>query len=148
MDSVAYNGPDEDVLDSLLFLTRYIYLIEFQDGGKGYYLCELLDLVQCSRDELLIGLQEICACCIDGKLEFKKKDSISFSGRWRMLSFEYETRVLSMIINLAEEKAWTEIPKTECIENLESSVPKAILEHIFSNFTNPISDVSGELNPL
>lgn len=61
-----------------------------------------------------------------------------------MLSCEYETQVLSLIINLTEEKAWTEIPKTECMEHLEETVPEAILEHIFNNFTNPSSESSGE----
>ncbi|KAL0280397.1 UNVERIFIED_CONTAM: hypothetical protein PYX00_001697 [Menopon gallinae] len=106
----VYTGPDHE--DNV--------------SNKGYYLTELLENIQCSREELLNGLKDISACCID--------------GRWRLLSLKYESAVLSLIVGLMEEQGSNLINKKDAKKILGPKVPDFITDHILTNFATCSED--------
>uniref|UniRef100_T1IL49 Sister chromatid cohesion protein DCC1 n=1 Tax=Strigamia maritima TaxID=126957 RepID=T1IL49_STRMM len=90
---------------------------ELDDVDGKYTMENLLENVQCSENEMKNALIEMKACEID--------------GFWRVLEFEYEFRVVSLIVNLMEENSWakTELLMAEVLDVLDELEPREILRH-------------------
>ncbi|EEB19274.1 Sister chromatid cohesion protein dcc1, putative [Pediculus humanus corporis] len=104
LSQANYSGPDND-----------------EESHKGFYFCELLDNVQCSRSELLAQLEEIKA--------------IKLEDKWRLLSLDYLVEIFSHLMSEMEKNNWTKIHVLECKKNLDLFVPDVILEHVFKHYS-------------
>ncbi|XP_058462390.1 sister chromatid cohesion protein DCC1 [Malaya genurostris] len=111
----------------LLRLTRYSgaeneHLV---DRSLLFRFKQLLDTVQCSREEFQEGL--------------KKYRAIEFEDRIRMLHSEYEYRVMTLMLALIAENSWEldEIDKAATIDALDGIVPYEIVDRIFDVYTVP-----------
>ncbi|XP_053685515.1 sister chromatid cohesion protein DCC1-like [Sabethes cyaneus] len=105
----------------LLRLTRYAgpeneHLV---DRSLLFRFNQLLDTVQCSREEFQEGL--------------KKYRAIQIDDRIRMLHSEYEYRVLTLMLALIGENSWQldEIDKAATIDALDGIVPYEVVDSIF-----------------
>uniref|UniRef100_UPI00358EC280 sister chromatid cohesion protein DCC1 n=1 Tax=Myxine glutinosa TaxID=7769 RepID=UPI00358EC280 len=86
-------------------------------GPAGLTTTELLQVIQSSEVELLAGLKDLHACQIN--------------GRWRMLSFDYEMRLLGLITQLVDSESWDFrlVPLSTCLEELEPLEPREMIQH-------------------
>ncbi|XP_033124712.1 sister chromatid cohesion protein DCC1-like [Anneissia japonica] len=91
--------------------------------GKLYTTDDLLDIVQASEDEIFRELAKIQACTIN--------------GHWRLLSFEYKSRVIASILNLVEENSWhlSAVPLDEVLNTLDNLEPRCILKHVLACYS-------------
>ncbi|XP_052861183.1 sister chromatid cohesion protein DCC1 [Anopheles cruzii] len=111
----------------LLRLTRYAgpeneHLI---DRSLLFRFNQLLDTVQCSKDEFQEGL--------------KKYRAIEVEERIRMLDIEYEYRVVTLLLALISENSWQpdEIDKEVTFESMQGIVPYEVVDGIFDIYTTP-----------
>lgn len=117
-------------LNDLLQLTRY-------SGPENEYAMnksmlftrkQLLDTIQCSRDEFDMGLIMNRAIEIDSRI--------------RVLDIEYEYRVLTFMLNLITENSWplSAIDREETLEAIGSGIaPESVVEGLFDLYTS-VSD--------
>lgn len=84
---------------------------------------DLVDTIQASRLELEQALQSLHVVTIKGNV--------------RLLSFQYQFQVVSLMLQLIEENSWglDEICYEETINALEDIVPKDILNSLFDLYT-------------
>lgn len=105
-----YSGPENEHLveRSLLFRFR-----------------QLLDTVQCSKEEFEEGL--------------RKYRAIEIEDRIRMLDNEYEYRAVTLMLALIGENSWRldEIDKATTVEALEGIVPYDVVDKIFDVYAEP-----------
>ncbi|GAB6028926.1 hypothetical protein CHUAL_004722 [Chamberlinius hualienensis] len=96
--------------------------VERHKMAVKYSFDDLLDIVQMSENELKNGLKQIEAYLID--------------GCWRLLEFDYQSRVVNHIINLILENSWdlNKIIKQDIINVLQELEPKCILEQSLDYF--------------
>ncbi|KAK6628879.1 hypothetical protein RUM43_002696 [Polyplax serrata] len=118
--------PKLSKLKALLTEVEYTGPKENPDINNGYYFFELLDIIQCSRQQLQENLKEIRALCLDDK--------------WRGLNITYETEVLSYMISVMEKQKWDKIHGMEIKQILNSIVPEFIIDHILLYYTTQLSD--------
>ncbi|XP_015929770.2 sister chromatid cohesion protein DCC1 [Parasteatoda tepidariorum] len=88
----------------------------------------LLDIIQCSEEELIAELTEMQTCIINGFV--------------RVLDFDYKFSVFSQILEVIESQSLPidKIPKETVLSALEDLEPKQILEDCFSWFTEETVD--------
>ncbi|XP_071531975.1 sister chromatid cohesion protein DCC1 isoform X1 [Panulirus ornatus] len=99
---------------------------ENQDGEKTRYTwSDLLDLVQCSEEELDKALQEL--------------EAYHLYGFWQMLEFDYHFKVVSHILNMIETKSWPldGVPRCEAIKGLSELEPRNIMTQCFDYYLKP-----------
>lgn len=86
---------------------------------------QLFDTVQCSRGEFLEGLSFYKAIQID--------------DYWRCLQFEYEYRIISLMIAVIAENSWNsdEVDKHTTVEALDGICPLEIVDGLFDIYTVP-----------
>lgn len=86
---------------------------------------QLFDTVQCSRGEFLEGLSFYKAIQID--------------DYWRCLQFEYEYRIISLMIAVIGENSWNsdEVDKHTTVEALDGICPLEIVDGLFDIYTEP-----------
>lgn len=113
-------------LSDLLQLTRY-------SGPENEYCInrsmlftrkQLLDTIQCSRNEFDMGLV--------------LNRAIEINGRIRMLDIEYEYRILSYMLNLITENTWAIdlIDREETLKAIGSGIaPDVVVEGLFDLYT-------------
>lgn len=109
----------------LLRLTRYSgteneHLV---DRWLLFRFNQLLDTVQCSREEFQEGLRKYRAIEIEDKI--------------RMLENEYEYRTITLMLALVAENSWQldEVDKASTIDALDGIVPYEIVDGIFDVYT-------------
>lgn len=92
---------------------------------------QLLDTVQCSKEEFQEGL--------------KKYRAIEIDDRIRMLDSEYEYRVVTLMLALIGENSWQldEIDKATTIESLDGIIPYEVVDGIFDVYTERSERVPG-----
>lgn len=120
-------------LGDLLQLTRY-------SGPENEHCIErkllftfnqLLDTIQCSRKQFIEGLRAYRAIELDGYM--------------RMLEYDYEYRIVNVMVGLIVENSWEldEVEREETITSLDGIAPKEIVESLFDLYTIP-SEKSGK----
>lgn len=109
----------------LLRLTRYAgpeneHLIE---RSLLFRFNQLLDTVQCSKDEFHEGL--------------KKYRAIEIEERVRMLDLEYEYRVLTLLLSVVSENSWEPdaIDKEVTLEAMQGIIPYEVVDGMFDVYT-------------
>ncbi|XP_065085965.1 sister chromatid cohesion protein DCC1 [Ochlerotatus camptorhynchus] len=118
----------------LLRLTKY-------SGTENEHLVErsllfrfnqLLDTVQCSKEEFQDGL--------------RKYRAIEIENRIRMLDSEYEYRIVTLMLALIGENSWNldEIDKASTVESLDGIIPYEIVDGIFDVYTEKSERVPGK----
>lgn len=117
--------PHLEKLNELLQFTKYSGPEYEYAVNKKLLLSleQLQDVIQASDLELMRGLDEIQA--------------IEINGHYRILSFEYEFRVLSYMLDLKEENSWPveKISKVTTIETLKDLVPHVVLDCLFDFYS-------------
>ncbi|XP_034478107.1 sister chromatid cohesion protein DCC1 [Drosophila innubila] len=114
-------------LGELLQLTRY-------SGPENEYCIErkllfsfqqLLDTVQCSRAQFVEGLQQYRA--------------IEFDNHIRILDYEYEYRIINLMLGLISENSWSldEVEREETIYALQGIAPESVVTGLFNIYTKP-----------
>lgn len=103
-----------------------------------YTFSQLLDMVQCSEDELTDGLEQLQACNINGQLLTHSLTHslppppppcpflIAAAGCWRVLDLDYKEQVFQDILTLvdAEGWEWTKIPLADCCVKMAQIAPR------------------------
>ncbi|XP_034102388.1 sister chromatid cohesion protein DCC1 [Drosophila albomicans] len=119
--------PRYKKLGELLQLTRYSgpeneYCI---DRKLLFSFQQLLDTVQCSRAQFVEGLRQHRA--------------IEFEDHIRILDYEYEYRIINLMLGLISENSWAldEIEREETIYALQGIAPEAIVSGLFDIYTKP-----------
>uniref|UniRef100_A0A182WE63 Sister chromatid cohesion protein DCC1 n=1 Tax=Anopheles minimus TaxID=112268 RepID=A0A182WE63_9DIPT len=109
----------------LLRLTRYAgpeneHLI---DRSLLFRFKQLLDTVQCSKDEFQEGL--------------KLYRAIEIDNRVRMLDLEYEYRVLTLLLSVVSENSWETdaIDKDTTLEAMQGIIPYEVVDGMFDVYT-------------
>ncbi|KAJ6641389.1 Sister chromatid cohesion protein DCC1 [Pseudolycoriella hygida] len=117
-------------MNDLLQMTRYSgpeneYCI---DKSLLFTFQQLLNTIQCSRAEFANGLQEYRVLDVD--------------GRMRVLDYEYEYRILSLMLALISENSWRldEVDRDETINALNGIAPDCIIEGLFDLYTTKVSE--------
>ncbi|XP_037043947.1 sister chromatid cohesion protein DCC1 [Bradysia coprophila] len=117
-------------MNDLLQLTRYFgpeneYCI---DKSLLFTYQQLLDTIQCSRAEFANGLKEYRVIEVD--------------GRMRILDYEYEYRILSLMLALISENSWKldEIDRDETVSALNGIAPDCIIEGLFDSYATKASE--------
>uniref|UniRef100_A0A8W7P8J6 Sister chromatid cohesion protein DCC1 n=1 Tax=Anopheles coluzzii TaxID=1518534 RepID=A0A8W7P8J6_ANOCL len=117
----------------LLRLTRYAgpeneHLI---DRSLLFRFKQLLDTVQCSKDEFHEGL--------------KKYRAIEVDDRVRMLDMEYEYRVLTLLLSVVSENSWEldAIDKDVTLEAMQGIIPFEVVDGMFNVYTTPSERMPG-----
>uniref|UniRef100_A0A904A5N5 Sister chromatid cohesion protein DCC1 n=1 Tax=Anopheles quadriannulatus TaxID=34691 RepID=A0A904A5N5_ANOQN len=117
----------------LLRLTRYAgpeneHLI---DRSLLFRFKQLLDTVQCSKDEFQEGL--------------KKYRAIEVDDRVRMLDIEYEYRVLTLLLSVVSENSWEldAIDKDVTLEAMQGIIPFEVVDGMFNVYTTPSERMPG-----
>lgn len=114
-------------LGDLLQLTRYSgpENEECIDRKLLFTFDQLLDTVQCSRKQFVEGLKQYRA--------------LEFEGWMRMLEYEYEYRIVNLMVGLISENSWAldEVEREETINALEGIAPKQIVVGLFDIYTTP-----------
>ncbi|EAA07032.4 AGAP010703-PA [Anopheles gambiae str. PEST] len=117
----------------LLRLTRYAgpeneHLI---DRSLLFRFKQLLDTVQCSKDEFHEGL--------------KKYRAIEVDDRVRMLDIEYEYRVLTLLLSVVSENSWEldAIDKDVTLEAMQGIIPFEVVDGMFNVYTTPSERMPG-----
>ncbi|CAD7089395.1 unnamed protein product [Hermetia illucens] len=124
--------PRSKKIGELLTMTRY-------SGPENEYCIDrkllftyeqLLDTVQCSRKEYADLLRQYRA--------------IEVNGYMRILEYDYEYRILNVMLGLITENSWKldGIDREVTIQSLEGIAPKEIVEGIFDNYTTPTENSS------
>jgi len=90
-----------------------------KDGHTGYSLSVLLDRVQASRQELLLGLA--------------KAEAVSVNGEWFILDPDYKMKILSYILRFFNESSFNLdcVKKSETVEAIKELIPECIVEQVF-----------------
>lgn len=103
-----YSGPENEHLVDRSLLFRFN---------------QLLDTVQCSKEEFQDGL--------------KKYRAIEIDDRIRMLDSEYEYRIVTLLLALIGENSWDldEIDKDVSVESLQGIVPYEAADGVFDLYT-------------
>ncbi|XP_055372434.1 sister chromatid cohesion protein DCC1 [Condylostylus longicornis] len=121
-------------LGDLLQLTRYSgpeneYCI---DKKLKFTFEQLLNTIQCSKNEFLIGLKKYRALEIDGYM--------------RVLDYEYEYRIINIMLGLINENSWqlNEIDREVSIEALQGIAPHDIVEGLFDLYTTSSGNNDGK----
>lgn len=119
--------PKYRKISDLLQLTRYSgpENEHFIDRKLLFNFDQLFDTVQCSRGEFLEGLSFYKAIQID--------------DQWRCLQFEYEYRIISLMIAVIAENSWNsdEVDKHTTVEALDGICPLEIVDGLFDIYTKP-----------
>uniref|UniRef100_A0A182NPC0 Sister chromatid cohesion protein DCC1 n=1 Tax=Anopheles dirus TaxID=7168 RepID=A0A182NPC0_9DIPT len=117
----------------LLRLTRYAgpeneHLI---DRSLLFRFNQLLDTVQCSKDEFHEGL--------------KKYRAIEVDERVRMLDIEYEYRVVTLLLSVVSENSWEPdaIDKEITLEAMQGIIPYEVVDGTFDVYTFPSERIPG-----
>uniref|UniRef100_A0A182VNK2 Sister chromatid cohesion protein DCC1 n=1 Tax=Anopheles merus TaxID=30066 RepID=A0A182VNK2_ANOME len=117
----------------LLRLTRYAgpeneHLI---DRSLLFRFKQLLDTVQCSKDEFHEGL--------------KKYRAIEVDDRVRMLDIEYEYRVLTLLLSVVSENSWEldAIDKDVTLEAMQGIIPFEVVDGMFNVYNTPSERMPG-----
>ncbi|XP_037715860.1 sister chromatid cohesion protein DCC1 [Drosophila subpulchrella] len=121
-------------LGELLQLTRY-------SGPENEFCVEqkllftfsqLLDTVQCSRAQFLEGLNNYRAMELD--------------GRMRVMEYEYEYRIISMMLGVISENSWEldEVEREETINALKGIAPEEVVAGLFDIYTTPSERCPGK----
>ncbi|KAI0219466.1 Sister chromatid cohesion protein DCC1 [Lamellibrachia satsuma] len=106
---------------------------------SSYTFEELSEKIQASEAELLQGLHNLPACLID--------------GYWRLLDFEFCSKVLESILALKESESWDfdEIPAKACCDLLVDLYPRNVIQHVLDCYGEKnktekpeLMDVNGE----
>ncbi|XP_064605372.1 sister chromatid cohesion protein DCC1-like isoform X2 [Liolophura sinensis] len=92
--------------------------------GNKYTFSDLLNSVQASQSEILEALRKLHACEIE--------------GHWRLLEFDFLTKVLGHIISLSEENDWLSegAPAEDYCGELEPLFPRSVLLHVLDCYGN------------
>ncbi|SPP72933.1 sister chromatid cohesion protein DCC1 [Drosophila guanche] len=123
-------------LSELLQLTRY-------SGPENEYCIErkvlfsfqqLLDTVQCSRAQFEEGLRNLRA--------------LEFDGHIRVMEYEYEYRIVSLMLGLISENSWAldEVERAETIDALAGIAPEAVVAGLFDIYTIPSERCPGKFS--
>ncbi|XP_067126212.1 sister chromatid cohesion protein DCC1 isoform X2 [Centruroides vittatus] len=104
---------------------------EKDNVGRKYTFQDLLDVVQASQTELEKALYDIQAYLIN--------------GYWRLLDFDYMTRIFTFILNLVDSNSWpiNEIPEMKLLDTLEDLEPREIVKqslYWFADLTEKVDD--------
>lgn len=93
---------------------------------------QLLDTTQCSDAEFQSGLNMMRA--------------ITIGEHIRMLSVEYEHRVVSLMLDLIDENSWKldEIDRTVAVESLKGIVPEEVVGGLFTVYTEEVPEKPGK----
>lgn len=99
---------------------------EKDNVGKKYTFDDLLDIIQASNEELMKALFDIQAYLIN--------------GYWRLLDFDYLSRIFNFILNLVDSNSWPtdEIPELKLLDILQELEPREIIKQClywFADFT-------------
>uniref|UniRef100_A0A8C4QYZ9 Sister chromatid cohesion protein DCC1 n=1 Tax=Eptatretus burgeri TaxID=7764 RepID=A0A8C4QYZ9_EPTBU len=105
LGEMPYSAPEEE------------RMLEEDLGPAGLTTAELLQVIQSSEVQLMAALKDLHACQIN--------------GRWRMLSFDYEMRLLGLITQLVDSESWDFhlVPLSTCLEELEPLEPREMIQH-------------------
>ena len=89
---------------------------------RGQTLPQLLEVVQCSEDELKGGLNDLEAVCLDDK--------------WYLLDVTYKERIVTLILKFIEENSWdfTQVNKAETVAELKEIENESVLQQVFDHF--------------
>ena len=141
-----------EILASTVSFCRYIELKECKPGmkklremlsegtlGQKGHLDErqrgksfeaLKQSVQCSEEELDVGLKVL--------------DAVRVAGKWFLLDDDYRMRILSMITNFMEENSWPMdgLVKSETVEALKEIEPEDIIRQVFEQYTKEDTHLS------
>lgn len=121
-------------LGDLLQLTRYSgpESEEFIDRKLLFTYEQLLDTIQCSRQQFSEGL-----------LLYR---AISLEGYIRMLEYDYEFRIVNLMVGLICENSWEldDIEHDETIQALDGISPEEIVEGLFKIYTVPSPNKEGK----
>ncbi|CAL4087589.1 unnamed protein product [Meganyctiphanes norvegica] len=103
-----YGGPNEDDIS--------------EDVGKRYTEDDLLNIIQCSEDELQVSLTDM--------------EAYHIHGHWQILDFDYRFKVVSHILNLIDEQKYSldRIPREATIKTLSALEPKAVITQCFDYY--------------
>ncbi|XP_030375154.1 sister chromatid cohesion protein DCC1 [Scaptodrosophila lebanonensis] len=114
-------------LGELLQMTRFSGSEneEFIERKLLFSFQQLLDTVQCSRAEFVEGLRQYRA--------------LEFNGYLRVLDYEYEYRIVNLMLGLISENSWQldEVQREETIAALEGIAPESIVAGLFDIYTVP-----------
>ncbi|NWY05775.1 DCC1 protein, partial [Nothoprocta ornata] len=89
---------------------------------------DLLNVVQASEDEIMHQLQVLDACQIE--------------GYWRVLSFDYEVKLLNHVTQLIDSESWSfsKVPLNICLQELGPLEPTEMIEHILLSYGRKYTD--------
>ncbi|XP_012253464.2 sister chromatid cohesion protein DCC1 [Athalia rosae] len=106
------------------------------DQSKLYDWEKLREEIQASDDELREALSTFMVANINGFL--------------RRLTFEYETRALTMMLDLIEENSWEpdEIDKEMSFDLLAEFIPHSVFEVLFHAYAEPSGKSKNDGQPL
>uniref|UniRef100_A0A8D0E8Y4 Sister chromatid cohesion protein DCC1 n=1 Tax=Salvator merianae TaxID=96440 RepID=A0A8D0E8Y4_SALMN len=103
-----YEGPDSEK--------------EKTSTNAEYTTEDLLDQVQASEEEIRHHLEVLKACQIQ--------------GRWRILDFDYEMKLLNHVTQLIYTESWSfnRVPLSTCLQELVPLEPEEMIEHILVSY--------------
>lgn len=108
LQMTRYSGPEnEEFIDRKLLFTHQ----------------QLLDTIQCSRAQFEQGLERF--------------RTIELNGYIRMLEYDYEFRIITLMLGLISENSWQldEVERDETIKAMEGIAPAAIVDGLFNIYT-------------
>lgn len=67
-----------------------------------------------------------------------------WTGYYRMVSFEFEARALTLMLDFVEENSWNpnEVDKDYTYNELSTFIPKSVFDLIFHKYTDPSGHMS------
>ncbi|XP_077453795.1 sister chromatid cohesion protein DCC1 [Stigmatopora argus] len=88
-----------------------------ENTENTYTMDDLLEKIQASEEELKNHLKTIHACQIN--------------GRWRVLDFDYEMKLLGHVTQLVDSESWAidKVPLETSLEELSPLEPREMIEH-------------------
>ncbi|XP_077577210.1 sister chromatid cohesion protein DCC1 [Stigmatopora nigra] len=88
-----------------------------ENTENTYTMADLLEKIQASEEELKNHLKTIHACQIN--------------GRWRVLDFDYEMKLLGHVTQLMDSESWAidKVPLETSLEELSPLEPREMIEH-------------------
>lgn len=109
----SYSGPENE------------YIV---DKKLLYTYNQLLDVMQCSKREFEGGLKQVRA--------------IEINGFMRALDYNYEYRIISLLMNMISKYSWSlnNVDKDETISAFDGIVPKQVIEGVFRIYAKPSSN--------
>lgn len=127
-------------------------------SSPGIRFDALLGTIQCSEEELKLGLKELQAIVIpsigNGKSHFPR---FEMNSKWVIMDIGYHMKILSLICNYVEECSWRwdshEIPKLTIIEALKEVEPDFVISQVFDFYFHPatiglVAQEEHDENPL